>query len=92
MAEQPPCARAKPSPSAVRRAICREALALARHADDVGLAVPAGLLRLAALQAISDFQYLHEADCPTGRAFRGHRMPDEPEALIAWFVQHILKD
>ena len=51
MAEMPPVEPAKLSPSAVRRALCHEALRLARRADAAGLDRAAALLRLAALHA-----------------------------------------
>lgn len=84
------------APDAKRRAICCEALALARRAQAAGLGRTAELLDMAALEAAATFAFSPARRKPTAAAPRQiapiDPMPHEPEALIAWASRHLFGD
>ena len=84
----------KPPGPGERRAICNEALTLARRAQRAGLSMATVLLCLAAFDAGYNYGLFGRAQ--GGRDFRDtladDPIPDEPEALIAWAKRHIMDE
>jgi hypothetical protein len=93
MAETIPCKPPRNGHDAERRAVCWEALELAKRAEAAGLARAAYLLDLAALHAANACGlFATSAQPPVSDArqmLADDPIPDEPESLIAWARRHI---